>query len=545
MLNRPRPLQKTLAACLFSSLLLPLNACSKKDDAKDTTEESTAANTHSEQGKAFVTTGQLALGTFGLTTATNVTHVIAFNADSGKTKIAEVDAETGKFEIALTTKVKAASEYSKADGSLDREAIAADGFASVEEMQSYTDEQIREAITREAEESPSESSPWILTYVNGAAKGSDMVISRFGSETLDTLAPSADSTKTLDLGTVTPVAGSRATSDTSYASVLEATGLSTGAAATLGAIDAVSLRNSNPDIDNSGTFDAVERKTFTLDFHNRFSWTVAGNTAQIDHSQFKNKFPEDVVGGLTQLGVVYGGTGIVPELEKSEFTSAPTSYKWKFNFADPASAAVVLNNGDTCTAEGGGTSVANDSWCTQTYTADPSYSRYQLGLEVMTPPEGTYTLEAAGKTYTWTNVEVSDFSAGEGFLALMVSWTVNENGTADSADDRLTGFKFKYMKKDATAGWVAATQEELDLIIKSDSARVGFKVANTSMSCGWRAPKQPSGEIVFAQTDIDEACDSNPVAAQVSDLKGTGLLWSSFYNAGVSYDDKLGMRFFF
>lgn len=543
MLNHRKALHSAVALGLFSTLLA--SACSKKDDSDEAKEEGATADPQSQQGKAFVATGQLALGTFGLTTANNVTHVIAFNANSGKTKIVEIDAETGKFEIPLSASVKAASEYLKSDGTLDREAIAADGFATVEQMKEYSDEQITEAITDERKETGSEGSPWIITYVNGGATGAGMVISRFGSETLDTLAPDGDSTKTLDLGTVTPVAGARAQSDASYASVLEATGLSSSAAQTLGAIDTVSLRNSNPDIDNSGTFDATEGKTFTLDFHNRFSWTTVGSTAQINHTEFKNKFPEDVTGGLTQLGVIYGGTGIVPELEKTEFASAPTTYRWKFNFADAASAPVQLNNAATCTAEGGGTTVADGAWCTQTYTVDPAYSRYQLGLEVKTPPEGTYTLEAGGKTYTWTNVEVSDFSAGEGFLALMVSWTVNENATADNADDRLTGFKYKYMKKDATAGWVAATQEELDLIIKSDSARVGFKVLNTTMSCGWAVPKVPSGEIVFAQTNIDEACETNPVAAQVSDLKGSGLLWSSFYNAGVSYDDKLGMRFFF
>ena len=123
---------------------------------------------------------------------------------------------------------------------------------------------------------------WIITYVNGNAKGADMVVSRFGSETLDTIAPAGGSLETLDLGTVTPKAGDRADTEASYASVLEATGLSADAAKTLGAIDTVSLRNSNPDIDNNGVFDATEGKQFTLDFHNRFGWVAKGDTALID-----------------------------------------------------------------------------------------------------------------------------------------------------------------------------------------------------------------------------------------------------------------------
>jgi hypothetical protein len=305
----------------------------------------------------------------------------------------------------------------------------------------------------------------------------------------------------------------------------------------LGAVDGASLRHSNPDINNNGKFDQVEGKKFILDFHNRFSWKGISDNAAIQYTMLKNKFPEELVGGLANLGVSYQGTGIVPELEKSEFDGAPESYRWKFDFADSSAAAVDLGNSNTCVAEDNVTTIADGAWCSKNYTEDLNYNRYQLGLEVKQPPEGTYTLEAADQTFTWTNVEVSDFSAGEGFVSMMYKIDVNDA-------EAITGFTYKFMKKSA-GSWVAATQEELGLLLKKGSARMGMQFGSGA-ECGWSVPLAPTGSIVFKDSEISEACNSNTSAEIKAALENDTQPFSSLsQQPGVSYDDKMAMRFFF
>lgn len=205
--------------------------------------------------------------------------------------------------------------------------------------------------------------------------------------------------------------------------------------------------------------------------------------------------------------------------------------------------SATRSTGSTCT-EGGSSTIAANAGCTVAYTENKSYPRYQLGLEVKQPPNGTYKLEVGGKTFTWTDVKVSDFTGGEGFLMLLVKYVVDEKGNGDASDDVLTGIEYKYYKKSAGV-WIPATDEELRLIIKGEGGMLSMKFNSNALNVGVPIPKKSSGSLSFATAPINSMTQSDAITTLINNLKAGTQLWSTFSSGAASYDDKLGMRFFF
>ena len=525
-------------------------APSTTEDPEDT-EESTEEDQNNYQG--FVVTGSLNLG-LNLTGEQSVTHVVALNPESGRSLAVAVDPSTGLFTLPLADQKK--SPYVKADGTVDREKLFAESSGKItkEALDAMTDAEIIEQLARDSEENTSnEATPWIISYIDATKTGAAMVVSRFKANSLDSIAPVPSKDAVLDLGEVEPNTGGAETA-ASYEDILSATEMSESTALAYGALDDVSLRYVNPDIDNDGKLDMPvlnadgtmtgEQKKFILDFHNRFMWVDQSNT-QIQMTDLKNKFPDEVVGGLQNLKVKFTGSGIVPEMEKSWFDSVPSSYKWKFS----ESATLSSNGSGGCTEDSSKTVIAADEWCTSNFSPDNGYSRYQFFREVATPPEGTYTLEVGGKTFTWTNVTVSDFSAGEGFLALMLKYVVDEKGTpSDDTDDTFTGVDFRFMQRSGNT-WVAASDETVKLAVKGDGGYLSLKLdGNNNKSVGLSIPKKSAGEIRFANLQNNDNINfSDGVSADDQSLFKAGNMPFNrcITNPGLSYDDKLGMRFFF
>lgn len=495
-------------------------------------------NNPADDGAGFAVVGSLNLST-ALAAGKTITHVMALNTESNFAYATLVDPVTGYFKLPLSGEI---SKYIKSDGTVDRERLTADNPDSAADIAGMTDAELIQAITKD-DPNPDEATPWIVAYIDATKVGAEMLVSRFGSETLDTLSPVASATGRLQLGDVDAVADGQATVDATYEDVLAATEMSTETASAIGAIDDVSLRYINPDINNDGVLDMPirdaagvvtgTRMKFGLDFHNRFN-LVGPDMQLVGLNSLKNKFVDEALGGLANVRVNFTGTGISPELEKDLFSGAPATYKWKLD------GAVDLNHSATCAENPSATTVPAGTWCTQTYTENVNYSRYQLGIEVKLPPEGTYTLEASGKTFTWTNVKVSDFNGGVGFVALFVKYIVDEKNTVDTTDDVMTGLAYKYMQRTATS-WVPATDETLKLLIKGSGGKISMHFEEWSKECGIDVAKSSTGTLNFESLHCE-----NVDQTTMDDLAaGRGILWSRFTGAGVSYDDKLGMRFFF
>ncbi len=509
-------------------------ACSKKKD-----DTNTSAAKAADDGLGFAVMGTLAVKNFALTGKT-ITHVVALNTETGFSIAAAVDPATGAFKLPLDGDAGELAKFIRADGSVDREKLIAAHPDAASAIEGKTDAEVKELLSEGEEGSGSpEATPWTVTYVDSTKTGKDMIVSRFAANTLDTLSPVSGTNSRLRLGNVTPALDGAAATDISYTDILSGIGMSEATATTFGAIDDISLRYINPDIDNDGILDMPvldlegnmtgNQKKFILDFHNRFTFSSPSDN-QITPVDLKNRFPDEAAGGIANLTLTYNGTGIIPELEKAEFTAAPTEYTWTF------SEAVDLGTSNHCNEAPSSTSLAANTACTKPYTVNPDYERYQLGLEVALPKNGTYELKAGGKTFTWTNVKVSDFSAGVGFVALFTKLNVDSN-------DKFTGFDFKYMRKTAS-GWEAASTETLALIVKGKGGFFSMKIdgTNSGKQCGTYVPKTSTGSVAFASAELHCQNDSN--GAIEAALKA-GLDWSRFSDAGISYDDKLGMRFFF
>lgn len=540
-------MKKIFTVSILTSLAL-VNACGKKK-SEDSDSSATDASELGDGSEGFAVTGTLQLGAL-LTAGTKVTHVVALNTENGRKLAFPVDEETGEFRLMIPTSAEDDfTIYINADGTtVDRERLIKQHPEVASEIADVTDEQLIAMIKEGEDENTSatpEPSPWTLAYVDATKTGADMIVSRFASETLDTIAPTRGNVG-VQMGEVTPVVGGKATSTAAHADILEAISMSADTATTFGAIDDVSLRYINPDIDGDGVMDSPvvaadgsvtgKEVRYVLDFHNRFS-VQDSSGAQVLHTSLKNKFADDVVGGLTNLKVSYMGTGIIPELEKSTFAAAPSSYKWKFesDLTMPASVCSELPSGGT---------LAAGNWCTHSYTVDPNYERYQLGQEVALPPVGKYVLDAGEKVFTWTDVKVSDFSAGMGFVILLVQYNTDDKGTADTSDDVMSSVSYKYLKKTAS-GWTAATEDELKLLIKGNGGNLSLKFDNDALNCGLEIPKTPSGTIDLKTAKINSNTTSDAMTALLNGLKAGTVTFSRFSSGAASYDDKLGMRFFF
>lgn len=455
-------------AVVASLALVPVSGCGKKDGGGKKKRHSTEG-TEEEQ---VAVSGQLALNLLG--GRARPTHVVGINTETNEKSVTEVESN-GKFELPIEV-----------------------------------------------------NSPWVFTYVNEDETGADMLVSKFGSNALDTIAPLEDASD-IALGTVDASAAT-ATTTASASSLLADMGLSSAGAETLGAVDDIGLRYANPDVDNNGKIDALEDKNIILDFHNRFRGAPAGGGSNYDIDDMKNTFlPDTVVWS-------YSESGVTPELEKSWFSSAPTSYSWTF------SEDMVI--ADSCTGMSVGATLTAGTACVKTFDANSAYNsgyaRYQLALQVQEPTNGTYTLKVGSKTFTWTNIAVSDFSAGSGFIVLFLKFVVNDA-------EKLTGFEWKWQKKGSDGTYSLATEEELNLVVKEAGGYLSLKVGANGDGGGVGAniPLEPTGTFNFLTAKQGTGgvnVEGDVTLAQVN----AGLAWSQVaYNPGLSYDDKLGMRFFF
>ncbi|WP_141733077.1 hypothetical protein [Oligoflexus tunisiensis] len=462
---------------IISLLLLgSVVACGKKSE-----DESTTPSTQTIDPDAVAVTGTLALQTLRLEGG-DVSHVVALNVETGETAVAEVDAE-GNFELAI-----------------------------------------------------GKEQPWVLNYVDDSKTGNEMIVSSFQSETLDTLSAGEDA-ESIAMGTV-DVSADTAAMDMAAADFLAAIKMSASAAATMGALDDVSRRYSNPDIDNNSKIDAVEGKSYRIDFHNRFTaQTAAGSALSI--TDLKNAFyPDDVV-------FSYTGTGIMPQIPKDDLGgTAPSTYRWTFTTDIP----VATNGGNVCEGMTAGDVLTAGTAFQLTYDSNSGADAdaFTFSLETANLKAGDYKLETGDKTYQWTNVAVSDFSAGKGFLALFIRIDVDAN-------EKMTGISYQWKKKTDT-GYTLASVEEIKLIVKLRDEETDFggyislkyQGDEPKGSIGVSVPvTQAEGSVVLADGLETGQVNVNGTVLTEQMVKD-GVLFSDFTtNPGVSYDDKLGMRFFF
>lgn len=358
--------------------------------------------------------------------------------------------------------------------------------------------------------------PYVLVFVDSTARGADMAVGMLRAGTLDTF--SAQAAGSLDLGTVMVEPGTQtAAAGITYDALIAGLGLSADAAAYLGAVDDLSLRYANPDIDGDGVMDLMQDHRYGLDFHVRANMQVDGHDITV--ADLTDAFLADAgphvatpVFNLTSAYVEYAAA-----LDSTIYVS--TSGGPSLALQNGAAFHVSQADGSLPALPTSFSAVAFGD--TRGWGADYDYGA-RLGLELPgsggSPATLRYTLGASATTLTFTNVVTRTRASltDQGSLAIFVKLNTTA-GTYSSID-------YQWMKRASATTWVPATAEEIALTISGDGGYLSFHHTPAwSNEFGATIPAQPSGTIAwtFQATRPADVC-----------------------SLAVSFDDKLGLRHF-
>jgi hypothetical protein len=360
--------------------------------------------------------------------------------------------------------------------------------------------------------------PYVFVFIDDTAVGAAMVVAMFRAHTLDTISPQLAGH--LDLGDMqVDPATQTASLGISYDELLAGLGLSPAAAEYLGAVDDLSLRYANPDIDGDGVIDLEQDRHYALDFHVRANLRIGSSAG-----------PNVTVDDLTDQFLSESGAQVATPV--FNLTSAYVEYPATVDPTDYVSQgmqATALQHGAafSATEAGAASPFAPTSFSslgfgdTRGWGADYDYDAVP-GLELPgaagAPATLAYTLGATGTTLTFTNVVTRTRASltDTGTLAIFIRLV--------TADHQFASIDYKWMKRASATAWVPATAEEIALTISGDGGYVSFhRAPSWHNEFGATIPAQPSGSIAwtFPVTGPDDVC---------------GL--------AVSYDDKLGLRHF-
>ncbi len=358
--------------------------------------------------------------------------------------------------------------------------------------------------------------PWLFYFVDSHQTGSAMFVAHLASETLDTILPTSD-TGSLDVGTVT-VENGAAGGSISNSALLSGLGLTDAVATTLGAIDDIAQRYSNPDVDGNGTMDCSETgKNFGLDFHVRYDLTQNGN-----HLTIADLIDQDL--SETATVATYTGTGVYvsyPSTFSSESTGTTT-------FVD---SAVTTMEGGAIPANTATAAVTNNDY-SSTHSFGPNItSTSEL-------PSGTIRFAFGSNTLEFTHLitpSLANLTAPTGHIFPFLK-LAKTDATCTSACT-LANLSYRWMKK-TTSGWELASLEEVTALVVRDGGNISIRVNNdSSRQVQITIPKSAvSGTITWAA--------ANASLSGVTAAEFTAITTTQLCHMGISYDDQLGMRYF-
>lgn len=367
--------------------------------------------------------------------------------------------------------------------------------------------------------------PYVLVFVDDSAVGLDMVVGVFHAETLDTLATLTPGTE-LDLGEVT-LDGGAASTPVPYDTLLGELGLASATALSLGAVDDLSLRYANPDIDGDGEIDLLQDHRFGLDFHVRADLSVGPDGPRLRVSDLIDAFPvaDGALAatprfGLTSIYVLYPSTFDATDyVDMSAMPGVLTA---------DASFTVALADGSTPSAPSSYSGLGFGD----TRAWGPDYALDQ-GAELPgssgAPATLTFGLGATGVDLTFANVVTRTVASLTDRGTLMPFVRFDTDGGV------IRGLSWVWMQRAEGGGWVTATAETVSLLVGDEGAFVDLHLVPAwDHEVGLSFGPAPSGSM-----PLDGAYLSNVTEAELGALTA-----SQICGMAVSYDDKLGLRVF-
>lgn len=367
--------------------------------------------------------------------------------------------------------------------------------------------------------------PWALVFIDATRVGADMIVGVFKAQALDSLPPAKTAGK-VDLGNV-KIAGGVAGSDVGYAQLLAALGIDPATAEDLGAVDDLCLRYVNPDIDGDGVIDAEEPgHTFGLDFHTHFALQAKGHAATVG----------DLVGDYLpdDTSISYGGAGI--------YVSYPAAFAGRsvargVTFDDPVTVTTFAPSGWATVTYPAGAEVPEGGLITNDYGDYHSFGVYGgAGHDL---PQGTYRFRVGTTTLTFAHVRThsdAELSAAKNFILPFIRF-VPTDATCKSACT-IAAIDYTWRKR-TDAGWVTATEAELSFVTADEGGYISLRnhTDDADATVGFVIPStSPTGTLKWAPAGANLA---NLGAAAMS-----AMTTDDVCHLGLSYDDKLGMRFF-
>ncbi len=372
--------------------------------------------------------------------------------------------------------------------------------------------------------------PYVLVFVDDSQVGLDMIVGIFRANTLDTLAAAPGTEGGADLGEVGIDGEGVATAETTYDTLLTQLGLSAETALTLGAVDDLSLRMANPDIDGNGAIDMLTQQHFSLDFHvradNMFQGGFQINPATID--DITNQFL-----AATGPDAAYVSFGL-----SSIYAIYPNSYDGTDYVEGGA-----LQNGATYTATHSDASAvdAPTSFSSAPFNDVQQWGAdYNLLMNVEMPGSGASPAQIvfglANSTLTFPNVLTRTQAELESAGTIVPFIRLNTVG--DDPNGVIESLDYKFMKRVSDTEWTLATAEELALIVNQDGAHAGFTIGNTQGNVfSLELPPVAEGTIEWipANGNLEGTLSADEVTNATPD---------SICGMVASYDDKLGLRIF-
>ena len=367
------------------------------------------------------------------------------------------------------------------------------------------------------------SRPWVIVFIDASQVGDAMVLGVYKADVLDALPPAKDGGK-VDLGNVTIVDG-KATGDISYASLLAALGIDAGAADDIGALDDLCLRYVNPDIDGDGVLDVDQNgHNFGLDFHTHFSLRAGDHDATV----------ADVVGDYLpdDTAITYGGAGIYVSFPAAFGSGGAAGVR----FDDPVTVSTFGPGGGT-TAFAAGTVLSGATLIENNFGDMRSFGVYAAAGHDL--PQGVYHFIVGGTTLTFSHVRThtdAELAAATHFIMPFIRFVPRDAGCVSGCT--IAAIDYTWRKREAS-GWVTASPADLALVVGDQGGYISIRrqFDDGSEQAGFVIPKdEASGSIPWAAS-----------SANLADLDAAGLAamtTDDVCHLGLSYDDKLGMRFF-
>lgn len=361
--------------------------------------------------------------------------------------------------------------------------------------------------------------PWLMYFYDKTRSGSGMFLGRLQSSVWDAFTPGT-STGSADLGTISIDASSgKASSSKSHSDILSAFGVTSALGGFMGKLDDAIRRYSNPDMDGDGEVDCSSSKNkFMMDFHVHFDMKISGNSTTI--ADIIDSYLPDTV------TATYTGTGI--------YIAYPTSY------STATTGTVTFQDTDVTTSEAGALAKGT---ATSAVTTNNFSGYYGFGPNITSSselPTGTIVFTFGGKTLTYTDVQappLADLTAPTGRILPFIKFVKSNSACTSSCT--IASMDYKWMKKTET-GWTAASTDELSVLVAGDGGSAGIRAyTDTNIS-----------QIISIAIPITAASGSiawkvaNAGLEGVTEAQFNALTTSEICHLGLSYDDKIGMRYF-